>query len=567
MEFKHGSLYFSGADLIQTKPLFKDINNTFTIEFWVKPEASQLMNRIQRTSGNGGTTGQRYVIGPGYGDDEENAGMGVSVGTNGIIVYEHSSNYLPPILVHPTPILNWTHIAIVYDDKTPSLYINGKLVKIGLKSNKKHVHPSGTLGGLEPYGFYVGYLKDVRIWNFAKSEEQIRKNLSKRLTGNEKGLYVYWKLTDGIQANFNQTDDKELKLANDPLVEKVSAPLVKEVNDNIVFCTSICSNYLPKAMVLARSIKKFHPDSKMVVCLVEETVPPAAKTFAYFDEIILAKNLGIADFYRFIFRHNALEASTAVKGSLFTYLLNTYKHHSKFIYLDPDIYVLDRLTELYSLLDHHSIIVTPHLLVPENKDNVVSIKGNEIQILRKGIFNLGFLAINREANSEQFISWWRDRLFQYCYDDTANGLFTDQKWVDLAPSFFDVFILKHPGYNVAPWNLSKRTIHLAETGQFLVNNQALKFVHFSGLDSGANLSVTKYYVPDPANPIYFIRSQYLQELNEMGQDSFKKIPWSYGHYRNNEKIQRKAQLNYRENPVLQRMYKNPFQYSNTHFLS
>ncbi|MGZ7160610.1 MAG: hypothetical protein ACXVHR_09055, partial [Methanobacterium sp.] len=229
-------------------------------------------------------------------------------------------------------------------------------------------------------------------------------------------------------------------------------------------------------------------------------------------------------------------------------------------------YVMDEFTELYSILNNHSIVVTPHTLAPEDKDHSVAIRGNEIQLLQKGIFNLGFLAIRRDANSECFLSWWTDRLLQYCYDDTPNGLFTDQKWVDLAPCFYDVFILKHPGYNVAPWNYSKRTIHTAENGDYLVNSEAVKFVHFSGLDSGANLYVTKLYVRDLSNPIYSIRSQYLEELKEMGEDSLRHNPWSYGHYINNEKITREAQIHYRTNTKLQEIYKNPFHYSNKEFV-
>ncbi|NGY80794.1 hypothetical protein F6Y02_43380 [Bacillus megaterium] len=144
-------------------------------------------------------------------------------------------------------------------------------------------------------------------------------------------------------------------------------------------------------MVLAKSVKEYHPDAKFIICLIEEEIPSTAREFRYFDEIILAKDLGIPNFYSFIFKHNAIEASTAVKGNLFLYLLNRYIDYNKFIYLDPDIYVMDRLTELDSLLDEHSIVLTPHLLTPEDKDDMIAIKGNEIQILQKDYSIWGFL--------------------------------------------------------------------------------------------------------------------------------------------------------------------------------
>lgn len=562
MEFKEEALYFSGKDKIHTTSLFKEITNNFTIEFSVKPKATLSIPHKESTNQILGIPGQRFIIGPAHGIDKDTAGMGVSAGENGVIVYEHSGNYLPPLLIYKASIRDWVHISIVYKERTPLLYINGQLVKTGLKSCKQYIHPSGILGGLEPYGYYVGYAKDIRIWNFAKSELEIKNDMGKELFGNEEGLYVHWKLTEGIDAvfanNTNNFEDKMVLMTNDHLTNIGR-------KGELVFCTSICANYLSKAMVLAKSVKEYHPDAKFIICLIEEEIPSTAREFRYFDEIILAKDLGIPNFYSFIFKHNAIEASTAVKGNLFLYLLNRYIDYNKFIYLDPDIYVMDRLTELDSLLDEHSIVLTPHLLTPEDKDDMIAIKGNEIQILQKGLFNLGFLAISRNPNAERFILWWRDRLMQFCHDDTPNGLFTDQKWVDLSPCFFDVFILKHPGYNFAPWNYSKRKLIVTEQHKLLVNNQRLKFIHFSGIDSGANLYVTRLYIKDSSNPIYTLYNQYISELKKMDEDSLKKIPWSYVHYLNKEKIERSARLNYRNDKNLQKKYKNPFKYSNKNF--
>jgi hypothetical protein len=49
-------------------------------------------------------------------------------------VFEHAPFYFPPILVYAGRLTNWTHIAVVYEEGTPKLYLNGKLVRTGLKS-------------------------------------------------------------------------------------------------------------------------------------------------------------------------------------------------------------------------------------------------------------------------------------------------------------------------------------------------------------------------------------------------------------------------------------------------
>jgi hypothetical protein len=100
------------------------------------------------------------------------AGVGVSVGTNGVSVFELADNYLPSLLVYDHPLTGWSHIVVVYRDNQPSLYIDGMLAKTGLKS-KKTVHPAFHLGGSR-FGWYEGKLDDVRVYPRALTDAEIR---------------------------------------------------------------------------------------------------------------------------------------------------------------------------------------------------------------------------------------------------------------------------------------------------------------------------------------------------------------------------------------------------------
>lgn len=80
------SIYFNGSKEISIESLFKNVSNSFTIEFWVKP-LDTIHIDVESLSGISGLTNQRFIIGPGHGENEKEAGVGVSVGTNGIIVY------------------------------------------------------------------------------------------------------------------------------------------------------------------------------------------------------------------------------------------------------------------------------------------------------------------------------------------------------------------------------------------------------------------------------------------------------------------------------------------------
>jgi O-antigen biosynthesis protein len=181
---------FEGKNQLVIQQLFKEIKDNFTYEFWVKPTATHQLDN-EEVWGVSGLKGQRYAIGAGHADHQDFAGIGVSIGTNGISVYEHTVNHLPATLVFKMNIADWIHVAIVYIDKVPYLYMNGELKRIGLKSKKTHVFPSGILGGLEPYGYFVGDIREFRLWDHPRSMEQIKLNLNRELTGKEKGLFKY----------------------------------------------------------------------------------------------------------------------------------------------------------------------------------------------------------------------------------------------------------------------------------------------------------------------------------------------------------------------------------------
>jgi hypothetical protein len=331
----------------------------------------------------------------------------------------------------------------------------------------------------------------------------------------------------------------------------------------MIVCTSICANYLPKAAVLAQSLKTYNPQYRMVACLVEDEIDASIETYRpFFDDMVLAKDMGIENFYQFIFRYDIVEASTAVKGRLFQYLLRTYPDERKFMYLDPDIEVFHSFSKLEDILDEHSIVLTPHMCEQERNDDVLAIIDNEVNSsLKYGVFNLGFLAISRTPEGERFIDWWTSRLNLFCYDDMFDrGIFTDQRWIDLAPCLFDVYILKDLGYNMAPWNVSTRRV----TSDLLVNGRyPLVFFHFSGFDSGANETVINRYVPDKSEYIYTLRNAYIEKLKQNDFHEMSRRPWSYGYYRSGEKIEKEIRRLYRDKMEMFKEYLvDPFDESN-----
>ncbi len=171
------------------------VTNTFTMEFWAYPTATRTVT-AQANTGATGTSGQRYAIYPAQ-SGPTGGGAGVSVGTNGISVFEHGDGYLPSLLVYTGTITGWTHIAVVYTNKTPRLYVNGSLVGTGATSTKT-VYASVGTGGT--YGYYEGQLDNIRIWNTARSASDILNNMFLETPSNTSGLVDFYTF-NGSNAN------------------------------------------------------------------------------------------------------------------------------------------------------------------------------------------------------------------------------------------------------------------------------------------------------------------------------------------------------------------------------
>ncbi len=321
--------------------------------------------------------------------------------------------------------------------------------------------------------------------------------------------------------------------------------------------TSITANYVPKARVLAESVKKFHPEARFHL-VVSDDLPEhfhAERERNLFDSIVTIDDLGIPELPSWAFKHSVVEMCTAVKGLAFQHIA-TAQGAEKVFYFDPDMVVMSRLDDLLERLDQASILVTPHQCVPETGHR--AIRDNEICSLKHGVFNLGFLAVKTAGEGRRFIDWWAERLQHYCYDDIPGGLFTDQRWVDLLPCFFEDYqVVREPQYNVATWNLSHRRATGDTIQDILINGRPLAFYHFSGFDCGDQEIMLDVY--GRHSPILrTLRSWYIERCEHMGQSDYQQLRCRFALFDNGESISQLHRRLYRSRQDLQRAFPDPF---------
>jgi len=256
---------------------------------------------------------------------------------------------------------------------------------------------------------------------------------------------------------------------------------------NYVF-TSANRAYGPKVAALASSLKHQEPEVRFVWALVEQ--PGVARHVPTgVDEVLELDELE-GDWVGHLRGRPIVEACTAVKGVVLKHLLDREDCESV-TYLDPDIWVYAQLTPVWEAMHENSIILTPHMLSPSwTREGIFD---NEVTTLKHGVFNLGFIAVTADPRGRQFADWWEDRLRTYCWDAPHLGLFTDQRWVDHVPVFFEgVQILRHEGCNVATWNLGERPISERD-GELWAGRDPLVFWHFSSVDTIAHLAQLEKY--------------------------------------------------------------------------
>lgn len=244
-----------------------------------------------------------------------------------------------------------------------------------------------------------------------------------------------------------------------------------------IAAVTICAkNYFAKAKVLRDSYLAFHPEQSFYIVLMDRKDTSFELEHPEY-QLIWVEDLAIENLYQHAFTYDVIEFSTNIKPTALKHLL---EQHSKVLYIDPDIEVYNYLSPVFDALDQYAISITPHTLTPilDGKHP------NDIDFLKFGAYNLGFVGVSKCDEGLRFLDWWSSRCLEYGFYEPQLGLAVDQKWIDLVPSYFPTTkIMRDIGLNLSFWNLHERFLS-KKNGEWLVNDTAkLYFIHFSSFDS------------------------------------------------------------------------------------
>ncbi|MDJ0660630.1 MAG: cadherin domain-containing protein [Crocosphaera sp.] len=198
------------------------ITGNQTIEMWINPDNfNSRQNPYAKAYGGEGT----ITI-------ETNGSISYYYGTTGSNSGGNNVSYQRVRTVANVLTANqWNHIAVVrdFDSGEIAWYVNG--TKAALIDSSTPIFTAATAGNQPAYigkGYvnnFAGNIDELRIWNDARSGEEINENYNKTLTGNENNLVTYY--------NFNNDSNHTTAIA-DVTGNGNDGTLINGQGDNII---------------------------------------------------------------------------------------------------------------------------------------------------------------------------------------------------------------------------------------------------------------------------------------------------------------------------------------------
>ncbi|HNQ89002.1 MAG TPA: glycosyl hydrolase [Verrucomicrobiota bacterium] len=203
--------------------------NHFTLAAWVKPEAATELQSASRQGAAALGWKRNDLLAAPHGNQfasTGHAGCGLAVGTNGVSVLEHAANYFAATLVHTAPLRDWTHLAVVYRDGQPTLYLDGVPAATGLRSEHV-VHSGAQAGPLAQFRGQAGEVQEIgRALNDSEVADLARAMPRPDRSGGGPGLQLT-RTGRRIAAQAAQRGDYELLMA-DGTTRRLTVPAMPD---------------------------------------------------------------------------------------------------------------------------------------------------------------------------------------------------------------------------------------------------------------------------------------------------------------------------------------------------
>lgn len=215
-----------------------------------------------------------------------------------------------------------------------------------------------------------------------------------------------------------------------------------------VFCTLFNSFYLPRGLLLYRSLENTGTDFHLYIFAFDE------KAFQLLKKLNLrfATIISLQDFEDDKLKtvkpdRTLAEYCWTCTPATIVYVIEKFNEPAC-TYLDADMYFYQNPEVLFEEMGSNSVLLTEHRFPPKFNRSTLA-----------GRFCVQFITFKNNSEGLNALYWWRDRCLEWCYNRYEDGKFGDQKYLDDWETRFEsVHVLKHLGGGLAPWNAEQYSV-------------------------------------------------------------------------------------------------------------
>lgn len=315
---------------------------------------------------------------------------------------------------------------------------------------------------------YIGKLvNNFKLWWNNESEAKEIADVSSN------GVNNYDELEDPMILTSHHLKDS-LESATENVYDQLTTTQVKVEdleNTPYNFCVISGKEYIFKVLALYESIKKYTDEFHLFVCCIDEV------TYSIFSKLTLenmilvrVEDLEDNRLKKVKETRQTNEYCWTLKAPLMEYLLESYSLPS-IVYVDGDLFFFSNPEPIFQEWEEKSIYLCPQ----RDLDWVEE---------KYGKFQAGLVGFKNDHYGREALKWWKEKCIEWCYKESSNNRFGDQKYLDDLARFFPrVKISSHLGIDAAPWN----TIYnndfkvTKKEGRLYIENDPLIVFHFACL--------------------------------------------------------------------------------------
>ena len=258
-------------------------NKSFTIEFWARRSRKDTIE---------------FIVG--MGENKPNIGLAIGFRNTNKFTFAFSANDEDTTQQYDDTA--WHHWACVYQHNSNPEHSQWQIFRDGVKQTSNHTgnnrapfQGEGTflLGMAFENDHFRGALDEVRVWNSARTEKQIRDHLDSTLTGNEDGLLAYWHF-EGRRATDRSGNGHDGSIEGNPqtVFSPLCTPSALTVRDDITIEAWVNPDSVTDR-ARAHLLHYHHPDSQYMLGLQRQNAESALHFNADRDVVKCGKNIDL----------------------------------------------------------------------------------------------------------------------------------------------------------------------------------------------------------------------------------------------------------------------------------